>query len=145
MPDRLQLTAGITAFSADVLEDCAPVTVDFTNNSDSLSANVTYRWEFGTEGESTEANPSYTFTNPDTYDVSLTVTNDSRCVSTYSAPAYIKVNDVPSADFTFYPPETVLEDATVESGGFNWRKVRLVGGDEGWVAEEFLTIRAPCN
>jgi SH3-like domain-containing protein len=38
-----------------------------------------------------------------------------------------------------------LEDEPVESGGFNWRKVRLVGGDEGWVAEDFLTIRAPCD
>lgn len=40
---------------------------------------------------------------------------------------------------------TVLDDAPVESGGFNWRKVRIVGGEEGWVAEDFLTIRAPCN
>lgn len=40
---------------------------------------------------------------------------------------------------------TVLEDEPQESGGFLWRKVRVVGGEEGWVAEEFLTIRAPCN
>lgn len=39
----------------------------------------------------------------------------------------------------------VLEDEAVESGGFSWRKVRLVGGEEGWVAEDFLTVRAPCN
>ncbi|MDX1417882.1 MAG: SH3 domain-containing protein [Candidatus Promineifilaceae bacterium] len=40
---------------------------------------------------------------------------------------------------------TVLEDEPTESGGFVWRKVRVVGGEEGWVAEDFLTIRAPCN
>jgi hypothetical protein len=40
---------------------------------------------------------------------------------------------------------TVLDDAPVESGGFIWRKVRVVGGEEGWVAGDFLTIRAPCN
>ena len=40
---------------------------------------------------------------------------------------------------------TVLEDEPVEVNGFIWRKVRVVGGDEGWVAEQFLTIRAPCN
>ena len=40
---------------------------------------------------------------------------------------------------------TVLEDAPTESGGFTWRRVRIVGGEEGWVAEQFLTIRAPCN
>jgi len=40
---------------------------------------------------------------------------------------------------------TVLDDEPLESGGFTWRKVRVVGGEEGWVAEDFLTIRAPCN
>lgn len=40
---------------------------------------------------------------------------------------------------------TVLEDAPIESGGLVWRKVRAVGGDEGWVAENYLTVRAPCG
>ena len=40
---------------------------------------------------------------------------------------------------------TVLEDAPVEAGGFVWRKVREVGGEEGWAAEDYLTIRAPCG
>ncbi len=40
---------------------------------------------------------------------------------------------------------TVLDDESVEANGFVWRKVRVVGGDEGWVAEQFLTLRAPCN
>ena len=40
---------------------------------------------------------------------------------------------------------TVLPDEPVEAGGFVWRKVRAVGGEEGWAAEEFLTIRAPCG
>jgi hypothetical protein len=40
---------------------------------------------------------------------------------------------------------TVLEDAPVQEAELVWRKVRAVGGDEGWVAEDFLTIRAPCG
>lgn len=40
---------------------------------------------------------------------------------------------------------TVLEDAPIDAGGFTWRKVRAVGGEEGWAAEQFLTIRAPCS
>jgi hypothetical protein len=40
---------------------------------------------------------------------------------------------------------TVLEDAPVQEADLVWRKVRAVGGDEGWVAEQFLTIRAPCG
>lgn len=40
---------------------------------------------------------------------------------------------------------TVLEDEPVQAGDFVWRKVRAVGGEEGWAAEQFLTIRAPCG
>ena len=61
----------------------------------------------------------------------------------------LTLRDVPGGqEITILPDGsvlTVLEDEPVESGGFNWRKVRLVGGDEGWVAEDFLTIRAPCD
>jgi hypothetical protein len=61
----------------------------------------------------------------------------------------LTLRDVPGGQELSILPDgsvlTVLEDAAVESGGFSWRKVRLVGGDEGWVAEDFLTIRAPCN
>lgn len=40
---------------------------------------------------------------------------------------------------------TVLPDDPVEAGGIVWRKVRLVGGEEGWAADDFLTIRQPCG
>lgn len=40
---------------------------------------------------------------------------------------------------------TLLEDAPVETTEFTWRKVRALGGQEGWVAQEFLEIRAPCE
>ncbi len=61
----------------------------------------------------------------------------------------LTLRDTPGgADMTVLPDGsvlTVLEDAPVEANGFTWRKVRVVGGEEGWVAGEFLTIRAPCN
>lgn len=40
---------------------------------------------------------------------------------------------------------TVLDDAPIEAGGVIWRKVRAIGGEEGWAADTFLTIRAPCG
>jgi hypothetical protein len=40
---------------------------------------------------------------------------------------------------------TVLDDEPVETGGVTWRKVRAIGGEEGWAADIFLTIRAPCG
>jgi hypothetical protein len=39
----------------------------------------------------------------------------------------------------------LLEDEPVSAGGFTWRYVRVTGGSEGWVAQEFLTIGSPCD
>ncbi|MCA9994354.1 MAG: SH3 domain-containing protein [Anaerolineales bacterium] len=61
----------------------------------------------------------------------------------------LTLRDVPGgAEMEILPDGTILtllEDPAQEVNGFAWRKVRLIGGDEGWVAEDFLTIRAPCN
>lgn len=41
---------------------------------------------------------------------------------------------------------TVLtEEEPVEANGFIWRRVRSLFGDEGWVADEFLTFGSGCN
>jgi hypothetical protein len=40
---------------------------------------------------------------------------------------------------------TLLEDEPVSAGGFTWRLVRVTGGGEGWVAQEFLTIGTGCD
>lgn len=40
---------------------------------------------------------------------------------------------------------TLLEDAPVQQGGTTWRRVRVIGGEEGWVSQEFLTIAPPCE
>ncbi|MFO7537680.1 MAG: hypothetical protein R6X32_06430 [Chloroflexota bacterium] len=39
----------------------------------------------------------------------------------------------------------LLEDEPVSDGTFTWRYVRVTGGAEGWVAQEFLTIGSPCD
>lgn len=61
----------------------------------------------------------------------------------------LRMRDAPQGAEVSVLPEgtllTVLEDAPVSAGDIIWRKVRSVGGEEGWVAEDFLTIRAPCN
>ncbi|WP_162418554.1 PKD domain-containing protein, partial [Cyclobacterium roseum] len=61
---------------ANVTTGNAPLTVSFTGDgsSDDLD-DVTYFWDFGNGDSSTEENPSYTFTQPGTYTVTLTVTD----------------------------------------------------------------------
>ena len=40
---------------------------------------------------------------------------------------------------------TLLEDEAVAANDFTWRKVRIIGGDEGWVAQEFIRIAVGCQ
>ncbi len=57
------------------------------------------------------------------------------------------LRDVPGGEEVDLLPEgsvvtLITSEARVESGGFTWQKVRAVGGDEGWVADDFLTVGA---
>jgi PKD repeat protein len=63
--------APVAAFTPSVTSGSIPLTVQFNNQS---TGDITrYEWSFG-DGSSTERNPSYTFTQPGTYTVRLTVT-----------------------------------------------------------------------
>jgi PKD repeat protein len=63
-------SSGITAsFSAAPTQGCAPLTVTFTNQS--IGNPTSYLWNFGNGATSTQANPSYTYTTPGTYTVTL--------------------------------------------------------------------------
>ena len=67
-----------SAFTYDIIEDCTPGLVQFTNASTG-SGSLSYSWDFpgGTPSSSTEENPLVTYNFPGTFDVTLTVTNSS--------------------------------------------------------------------
>jgi len=85
--------AAIADFSGDTTSGDAPLTVNFTNlsdtaTSDGLLTDWTYLWSFGAgEGTSTDTNPQHTYTTPGVYTVSLTVTapggNDTETKTGY--------------------------------------------------------------
>jgi PKD repeat protein len=66
-------TAPVADFSGTPTTGCAPLAVDFTD----LSTNATsWSWDFGDgAGSSTAQNPSYSYTDPGCYTVTLTATN----------------------------------------------------------------------
>jgi len=53
------------------------------------------------------------------------------------------------AEVAILPDGSILtlnqDEAAQESGGFMWRKVKSITNQEGWVAEDFLRIGAPCE
>ncbi len=61
------------AFSEDSINGNIPFTINFTDQS--TNNPISWFWNFGDGGTSTEQNPSYTYNNVGTYTVTLTVTN----------------------------------------------------------------------
>lgn len=80
------------AFTADATSGCAPLTVNFINQS-IASANAVYNWSFSNGQTSQLQNPSVTFTQPGLYSVSLHVSNDGLCTDSIEKTAYITVYD----------------------------------------------------
>lgn len=76
-------------FTVDNYEGCAPLTVTFTNNSNSSD---TYLWDFGS-GDTTSHvfNPIRTYSTPGTYNVTLII-QDSICNTIDTARQTITVN-----------------------------------------------------
>jgi PKD repeat protein len=121
----------------------APLTVQFTGSgsSDPDGDALTYSWDLngdGSYGDSTAANPSFTYTTAGTYQVTLRVT-DARGASSTSAPVTITVGggntaptpviDAPSASLTWAVGDTInfsghatdAQDGTIPASGLSWK------------------------
>lgn len=96
-------------FTANDTTNCtAPFNVNFTSI---VSGGNIYSWNFGVpSGNSVLANPSYNYTAQGAYDVSLTVTGPSGCVTTLVKPSYIRIAQ-PSAAFTVLPSSGCAGDS----------------------------------
>ncbi|MBV6441436.1 MAG: PKD domain-containing protein [Haliscomenobacteraceae bacterium CHB4] len=93
------VTPPTAGFSASPTSGCAPLTVQFTNQS---SPNVTsWNWQFpgGSPSSSTAQNPVVVYNTPGTYSVTLTVSNAAGS-NTATQNNYITVNTTPTAGFT---------------------------------------------
>ncbi len=80
--------------SANFTSSVTDLTATFTNNS---SNGLTYSWDFGDGGSSTDPNPTYTYAADGTYTVVLTATNDCG-TSTFTQNVVIITE--PSAGFS---------------------------------------------
>ena len=102
----------IAAFTAVNNRDCQPVTASFANISSNLE-NPTYLWEFGDGTTETLANPSHIYPEPGNYNVTLTVTNSTGCINTFTLNDAVEVYEVPVADFTADPQAATIDNPTI--------------------------------
>lgn len=99
-------------FSYDPPSGCGPLTVRFTN----LSVNTDpgkYLWNFGTGDTSTEVNPTYVYTQPGLYSVTLTGANGAGQTDTETKLQIIQVHPSPTAIFTVSPDTVYLPGGKV--------------------------------
>ncbi|MDQ3111409.1 MAG: PKD domain-containing protein [Bacteroidota bacterium] len=87
-------------FSATPLYGCVPYTVEFQDSS-IAGTPMTYQWDFGDGFTSTLPNPTHTYTDTGSYDVTLIITTTNGCIGidTFSVLGMINVFPSPTAGF----------------------------------------------
>lgn len=76
---------------------CSNEALSFNNNTNTPSGSNAYAWEFGSYGTSNDANPTFSFNVPGTYNVKLTAANPNGCFSSKIIP--ITIGEKPVASF----------------------------------------------
>ena len=87
-------------FDWSIEEGCAPLEVQFFNNSSSNATSLLWEFPGGEPSESTEENPVVVYHNAGEYDVTLTASNDQGGESV-TEEGLIAVNDLPVAEFAY--------------------------------------------
>ena len=115
--------------SATDLIGCSPHTMSFDNGSTvSGGAIVSYEWDLGDQTTSSDFEPSVTYAQAGSYDVSLSVTSDEGCESTQQLGQTIEVLTTPDADFRVIPNDTLtmldptvrLQNNSVNAASYYW-------------------------
>lgn len=109
-------------FSSSVTSGTVPLTIQFTDKSTGTKP-LTYAWDFNNDGviDSTEQNPTYTFTSSGTYTVKLTVNN------TAGSNEKTIIITTSTADIT-----APLPSADLPSGSYNTDKVVNLSATDDW-------------
>lgn len=128
-------------FSSSVFNGCAPLPVQFSNES--VNA-VTYLWDFGDGQTSNDVNPLHVYASPGTYNVTLNgYSQAGNLFETVNS--QIAVFPTPVANFSAYPPvvgqagQTVsFTDNSLNAWSWNWNF-----GDPGSGPDNTSSIQNP--
>jgi gliding motility-associated-like protein len=79
-------------------EPCENGAMNFTNTTNVDDGTSTYEWDFAGQGNSTDADPAFTFTGFGSFNVELIATSNFGCKDTFIRT--VVVNPLPTADFS---------------------------------------------
>jgi gliding motility-associated-like protein len=89
-------------FSADPLQGCGPLHVNFTSNSTTNPGTISsVVWDFGDGTISKEINPKHVFNGAEVFNITLTAFNNFGCKQSTTKEGYIKLPPAVSADFDY--------------------------------------------
>lgn len=108
-------------FSADVTQGCAPLTVQFSDESQGSVSGHNWSFPGGTPASSTAADPTVVYNAPGIYPVTLTVSNANGS-DALTKNDYIQVQAPPIADFSFNTSGLLVSFTNTSANGdtYSW-------------------------
>lgn len=105
----------VVGFTADTLSGCGPLCIKFNDTTTITGGTIkSWKWTFGDGGTDTASSPpKYCYDSAGNYTVSLTVTSDSGCSSSYTNKNMISVFNNPKANFVLSPQPTTILAPTI--------------------------------
>lgn len=100
----------VASFSAPVVVDCLPSSIEFINNSSNVVSSL---WNFGDGGTSNDNNPSYAYQFAGLYNVSLTVFDNNGCSNTKTINELIEIFPPAEIAYTITPQVTNLLNSDI--------------------------------
>lgn len=114
------------AFSANIIEDCAPGNFVLTNDTDPNMVGSWY-WNLSNDSSYTNVDPlSLNLPFVGSYDVQLIVESPDGCIDSLTYVDYLNVMAIPQADFSYnapiymFTPEAHLTNASVDAVSYQW-------------------------
>ncbi|MEZ5017655.1 MAG: PKD domain-containing protein [Flavipsychrobacter sp.] len=115
------------SFTGDSTISCPPKTVAFTNNTTTGGTSATYLWDFGDGDTSSLVSPTHIYTNSGNFNVSLIVSNNLGCTSTFTKNNYVKTYGLPVPNFTVSntsscttPLNTTFTNTSTGASSYYW-------------------------
>lgn len=111
----------IASFKASPEEGCAPLTVQFEDESENEPTGWQWTFQGGDPATSTQQNPTVTYNTPGIYDVSLIVTNSAGSAQLVQS-QYINVQDVPFGSFSYAENglEVTFNNTSIGAASYAW-------------------------
>jgi gliding motility-associated-like protein len=101
----------VVKFKKTPIVSCEKGNITFTNQSENA---VRYFWKFGDGGISNEIHPNYIYNRYGNYKVKLYGYNQDGCVDSSDNDEFVKVLEIPIADFVYGPTSPKLPNAKVD-------------------------------